>query len=524
MRRVLCKILKWGLISLVTLAILLVLLILEENWRGKRAWEQCKRDLEAKGEHLDIAELAPPPIPDDQNFVMIPLLKPLLDFTYDPKAGEFIYKYPHAPVKKITVYFVDPESEDDNAKARKLGIQKFLEESLKKKPSAIEGARPRQKENWQTGVFRNLQEWQTYYKLGFPDINHPEDPAEDILATFARFDTVYMELRESAKTRSMSRLPQPYSAGPESTGSSAFYSVIQDVERVVAFRAVAELRLNHADQALEDLQFGFRLIETARSRPFLIENLLSDSLVAMLMQPIWEGIAAHKWTDAQLDTLQKMLVESDSMSGFVRSMHGEIAWAAARSNYIVSQHDSIPDTADAWVRPWLLLARAYSGFFYQNQISIYRTVEDRILPLVDLKNQRIDAARLALEKKDVKEDHRFSPYTVFARMALPVYFSVLEKNAQVQTWLDQAVIACSIERYRIAHNSLPTTLDDLHAADLPHDIITGHSMHYRVLAPDNYILYSTGWNETDDGGKITKDGLGRVDRDKSDWVWSLKPL
>ncbi|HEY4952012.1 MAG TPA: hypothetical protein VII71_01340, partial [Verrucomicrobiae bacterium] len=48
--------------------LLIAVFYAEENWRGKRAWENCKRELEAKGEILDWDKLIPPPVPDDQNF------------------------------------------------------------------------------------------------------------------------------------------------------------------------------------------------------------------------------------------------------------------------------------------------------------------------------------------------------------------------------------------------------------------------------------------------------------------------
>jgi hypothetical protein len=47
----------------------------EENWRGKRAWENCKRELEAKGEILDWDKLIPPPVPNDQNFFKAPKMQ-----------------------------------------------------------------------------------------------------------------------------------------------------------------------------------------------------------------------------------------------------------------------------------------------------------------------------------------------------------------------------------------------------------------------------------------------------------------
>lgn len=49
-------------------ATLIAIFYTEEDWRGKRAWKNCKRELEAKGAVLDWNAYIPAPVPDDQNF------------------------------------------------------------------------------------------------------------------------------------------------------------------------------------------------------------------------------------------------------------------------------------------------------------------------------------------------------------------------------------------------------------------------------------------------------------------------
>ena len=49
---------RW-LFVLACLATLTGLFYAVENWRGKRAWEKCRRELEAKGEVLDWNALYP---------------------------------------------------------------------------------------------------------------------------------------------------------------------------------------------------------------------------------------------------------------------------------------------------------------------------------------------------------------------------------------------------------------------------------------------------------------------------------
>jgi hypothetical protein len=58
------------LITLAVLATLIAIFYLEEDWRGKRAWEKTRQELEAKGAIVDWEKIVPPPVPDDQNFFM----------------------------------------------------------------------------------------------------------------------------------------------------------------------------------------------------------------------------------------------------------------------------------------------------------------------------------------------------------------------------------------------------------------------------------------------------------------------
>ncbi len=64
--------LRPGVIIVAVIIALPVLFYSEENWRGKRAWEDCKRQMEAKGAVLDWSAYIPPFVPEDQNFFAAP--------------------------------------------------------------------------------------------------------------------------------------------------------------------------------------------------------------------------------------------------------------------------------------------------------------------------------------------------------------------------------------------------------------------------------------------------------------------
>src|ERR1035438_388923 len=81
------RLLRWGLIGLAVLVTLAAVLITEENWRGKRAWENYRRDAETRGERLDLAFVVPPEVPDDQNFLAAPIVAEALKSDRDGAHG-----------------------------------------------------------------------------------------------------------------------------------------------------------------------------------------------------------------------------------------------------------------------------------------------------------------------------------------------------------------------------------------------------------------------------------------------------
>ena len=129
--------------------------------------------------------------------------------------------------------------------------------------------------------------------------------------------------------------------------------------------------------------------------------------------------------------------------------------------------------------------------------------------------ERIEADIRAQQK-------HWSLYTVQARMLAPAIAPVVKKVAFAQSEIDLARIACALERYRLAHGDYPESLDALEPqfiAQVPHDIINGQPLHYRLQPDGLFILYSVGWNETDDGGQVALTKAGRVDREQGDLVW-----
>jgi hypothetical protein len=107
--------------------------------------------------------------------------------------------------------------------------------------------------------------------------------------------------------------------------------------------------------------------------------------------------------------------------------------------------------------------------------------------------------------------------TSLAIMLLPNFSKAIQTTARNQTMVNQALIACALERYRLAHGEYPESLGALapqFITAIPHDFIGGQPPHYRRASGGTFTLYSIGWNGRDNGG-----ARGQSNTD-GDWIWA----
>jgi hypothetical protein len=170
------------------------------------------------------------------------------------------------------------------------------------------------------------------------------------------------------------------------------------------------------------------------------------------------------------------------------------------------------------------------GWFDQEFVNYNRVFDEMIIPALDV------AARRIHPQASAKAQERFARsaagpanaifrHEVTARLLLPAISNVLVKSANAQACVDLARIACALERYRLAETRYPETLDALvprYLTALPRDVITGDPPRYHRPDNDRFVLYSVGWNETDDRGAVAtvKPSSARSELREGDWVWT----
>lgn len=507
-KRKLCwRILRWGLIGLATLVTLAAVLVTEENWRGKRAWENYKHAAEARGERFDLSSVIPATVPDDQNFFGAPIVAGALKALPDEYPGIVMARGTNAVNRMdFNIY---------------RGDSKFW-------PEHGGG-------DWQKGKLTDLKEWQDYLKTfsespeartnGFPVSAQPGTPAGDVLLALSGYDSALAELRQ-ASLRPYARIPLNYDNGFDAAGELLpWLAKMKGCAQFLQLRILAEIQNNQSQQALDDVKLLLRINDSIREQPFLISHLVRIAIMSITLQPIYEGLVQHRWTDAQLKELEQTLAKQDFLTDFEFALRGEKVFAIQTfENQRITRETRQIETHDGTNRVVTISLRWMpSAFFYQNELQFARMHQELIVPTVDLTHRVVKLAVMRQAEASVNDQMKhYSPYKVQALMVFPAISKAVTKFATIQAQVDLARVACALERYRLAHDEYPESLDALapqFIGKLPHDIINGQPLHYRRVADGRFVLYSVGLNEKDDGGNIVLTKRGNVDREQGDWVW-----
>jgi hypothetical protein len=253
-------------------------------------------------------------------------------------------------------------------------------------------------------------------------------------------------------------------------------------------------------------------------------------LLNQAVQPLWEGIRLHQWSAPQLEQFQAILSKYNLFEGIAPSLQMERAAALVTVDFMRANHGlevlgpAAPgEPNDPW--PGLLAWIGPRGWFDLEKVNYCGLQELTAARGWDAKTIRVsprevDAARDETAKAlDLSPFKRLFKHRITAGLLLPALSRVIQRGATGQTLFNQAVIACALERYRLAKGAYPDNLEALPAAGLitmlPQDVITGQPMKYKKISDQEYVLYSVGWNGTDDGGKSGK----TLFDDAGDWVW-----
>ena len=561
-------------VALACFATLIALVYTEEDWRGQRAWERCKAELEAKGAVLDWSAFIPPPVPDEQNFFKAPGIN---ESDWVGRGSTGLSKRFAAALSKIwehtnalllaEVAIVPLSSEallridDSNAPVQASNlIAKVVGPTLSSAlgftlvPRPLEGIRPAQitltanrtiaisdlvnlfprsidprgYDPLRTSLCIRSAGGNAFHITLLP----PPENAVDYLARTdtlgADFDAIRAALRRPY-ARMYGDYTQPY-AGPIPN-----FLMMRTLAQILADRVNCHYLLDDSAAALTDLTLLHDVCRILEAKPTgkpmtLVAAMMDVAITGVYAYTIVEGFQLGAWHEPQLVALQQQLSQTDLLPITVECFLAQRA-ASANSLETIPPAEMFKQMSkmnnqeggllDMLKNPfYAFLLFAPRGWVYQNMV-----FGAKLHPLFEIGDTARHLVLPEIARRDAQEIEarsKWSPYSFLRTIANPNFTKAWRTTAHNQTLVDQAQIACALERYRLAHGEYPESLAALvpqFIEKIPHDIIGGRPLHYRRSPDGTFLLYSIGWDEKDDGGVVVRDSNGNEDLGSGDWVW-----
>ncbi len=438
-----------------TLVTLVTLFYVIENWRGRHAWDNYKKELTSRGERLNLSDYVVAPVPADQNFAETPVLRAI---TFQSRMDSNVWARFQSVRGVQSFHPMGPE------KVRKENAEEIL--------NAFKAIEPEIAELRAAAKRPYAQFTNNHANALLADM-----PTFVVLRKLSQLFTVHAsaELAAGHSDRALADLAVVHRMADALSGQS---TLVMAMIRV----AILGLTLEPFEQGLSTGAWSDQ--ELAEFQKYFESANLLVGFDAALRGGERNGI-----TKLVEDLPRRQLTET--MVGY-------------------RPHDLKEHAFQLAVR-W-----CPRGWLFQNAVS-YSRVMQMSFDAYDVRAQRVfpdksEAANTFLHG----QLSGITPFKYLAAVGVPNIVKATQTTAQSQTVLHEAALACALERYRRARGEYPETLAALvpqFMAKIPHDLMTGESLKYQRTEKDKFRLYSVGWNLKDDGG------TRNTNRMAGDWVW-----
>jgi len=480
------------------------LLVVAENWTGARALAAARASLEQKGETLEFSKMIPKPIPDAQNFCAV---EPLQGITRNDERIENTAK--HEALRDLD-----------------WGHLWHKNRTLKSPPDLNKGCRLGQPFD-----FRNTAAF-------LKDVTYLATPVDatpaEVLAEIDRLHPLLKTLSDAALERTDAVLTPGVDtthSGPPSAMPMPHFSAIQQAAKGLALRAQVAAAAGDAESAVRSIQASQMLTLALSQEPTLLSLLVSITTATFDLNSTWFLLRTRTASEVQLKRLLIGFERLDFLNASHHSLRGELAFQIGNIAWLKTQLDPIHETYCMMDSDFQEVESSWfisqlgklipGGWFDHNAANIIRLNTAYLVDPIKTRDFSHIIRRFG-ELNQVIGDHRnlTSPHHVFAVLSMPAYGMVSMQAIYSEAVRRQSIAAISVERFRLKHGGLPTTLTEAMPV-VPLDPIDGQPMRYRQEG-DSFTIWSIANDRKDDQGRLpTEKEAGRISRVEytGDWVW-----
>jgi hypothetical protein len=303
--------------------------------------------------------------------------------------------------------------------------------------------------------------------------------------------------------------------------------------QTLAQRAQCELVLGRADEALQELTLMHDICRLLQPPPGGRPETLVAAMIDVAVSSLYVGVAAdglrlEAWREPQLAELQRQLADIHLLPVLIAGLETE------RASLCHTLQTSTPGqitqlrnggaATTVWDKlkdpRYAVMNLSPDGWRYQQMRTVAREEQQAI--------ESIDATHGLVHPLLLGATPRSGggiPAFLFIIDLMPNASRSVQTTARTQTLINEALIMCALERCRLADGHYPASLAAVvprMIEQAPPDLFGGESLKFSLGPDGKILLYSIGWNATDDGGTPGMKETGHFDLDNGDWVWPFR--
>ena len=427
------RLITWFVVAILGLIVLAYQI---ENWRGRVHWEETLAAIEGNGESLDWQTFVPETVPDEENAAKHPVFDEIMVvFPNGPEAG-YNYCFDFTP---------------------------FIER-LEIEPDAL---------------------------------------IDQIAEAFERRDCQWFPPAMLTKGH--------YVGVPQARKVMEF---IEKLQVAVMASATSHLERGDSRRARKGIVVLLNLALSFRGQTF-VEQMSHLAMSRIAIRDLDELLVQDGWDERDLAAIQQalqpanQLAQIDASFQFERATMVEVLdaltrgeeWArkglASGSTGPVFQIKSRVDTTYRYMRKQLereMVARSYdlmpTGWYFRNMANYVEWWDTSVFQHYDRCNNRVLSPR-TISPSPPSPLKPINVYNFIAASAIPQVKGRYRRAASVQSRWELLRVRCGLERFRMANDRLPASLDPLvpeFLPNLPGDLVTGARPHFDPLTGELAIL------------------------------------
>lgn len=473
------RFLKWTAIVVSSLILFLVLLVGVFlgwlKWSGERDWKRAEAELRAKGEKLTFAELVPPMPPDSENFFADPLWAGYSDLVRTNSRG-------CDGVERQTMALKVP--------AAQLPIRLWQKVPLTAQESHQLAQLTISKPSDRISAYGTL-------KWTIPSEKNTDRKREEAMAMLQILTPANETLSRIAELarRPQAQFPLHYNLLATEGFIPDLFSEVNEnlvLSQLFLNRASSELLLGNSTAASADAETLLRLSFTQQNEPLLISLLVRVSTTGLALRVLDQGLADHVWTGDQIALYQELLEKIDLPKDLLFVLRGERIYG--RESWKALQPRQQGFWAALEIQATRLLLEKNAAY---HALLMQGALESMEHSLHESGWNRSNAQVFKEEQAALAHSPLHRMMYMMLTLAIPALDGAIEKTVECQTQVDQSLIACSLERYRLAHGSYPSSLDALvpeYLTKIPNSPINRKPMNYSVKPDSTFLLWTPSWN------------------------------